>query len=487
MFNRKKKTTRKKSRAKSKRRSGLWIGLLICILVLIIAGLGFLAWSRTPPGQATLLRMGVQKYRSQVQDGIGQALAAVMPAYVAGDAVLLTQAADPGFAEYAHDWSDSTQGPAAVIRCRVVVLPPEQSFWEAQAAITESIAPVGGVVLWSERLHLRDDHVEDKSDLLRLDLGVEGYPTHTLILARNQQPSKYFRWGEAGPPPSIEELLGDKSLPTVAIVVDDWGNYENDNTRGLLHLDVPLTMSVLPGLPHSRRFALCATDLALPETTINPQGRPAGEKAAAAAIALMRAERAAPVKITTKRRRTGKQPLRRREVILHLPMEPQKYPEIDPGKPLITVGMSKREIDDVLDEALRLLPGVKGLNNHMGSAATADQPTMRNLMKSLDERDLFFLDSLTTARSVAAAEAARAGVPAQSNWIFLDQSTTSRQQVRDLLARLIRKAKSSGSAIGICHPYPETVDILVQELPALRQSGIRFVTISELFALSECQ
>lgn len=482
MFKRNKKSKAKSKRKSSRTPSARIIGTAAVLLVVVIVGVGFLSWSRSPLGRANLLRMGVDKYRSTVLETIDAALAAALPVYVAGDAVILAQSADPDFAEFALDWSDSTQGPGAVIRCRVVALPVEMSFWEAQSAVVESITKVGGQVLWSERLHMRDDGISDDTDLLRMDLGVAGHPTHTIVLSRLPRPSRGFRWGEALPPPTIEELLGDKSIPTVAIVVDDWGNYDNDNTRGLLHLDVPLTMSVLPDLPHSRRFALCATELALPDLTNSPLGRLDSDPANGATVAQMRAELANPVKISTSTRRV--RPIkRRREVILHLPMEPQKYPENNPGEPFIRVGMSKRDIEDVLDQALRLMPGVKGLNNHMGSAATADTETMRSLMKCLKERDLFFLDSLTTSRSVAAEEALRAGVPELRSWMFLDQSETSRKQVRELLDRLIRRARATGMAVGICHPYPETVAILCEELPKLQREGIRFVTISEMIAL----
>ena len=73
-----------------------------------------------------------------------------------------------------------------------------------------------------------------------------GQRQHELMIASENLAGELMDLDEA---PTLEELLGDPGGPVVAIVVDDWGNYDNDNTRGLLHLDVPLTMSVLPGLP----------------------------------------------------------------------------------------------------------------------------------------------------------------------------------------------------------------------------------------------
>ncbi|MBK7702262.1 MAG: divergent polysaccharide deacetylase family protein [bacterium] len=119
----------------------------------------------------------------------------------------------------------------------------------------------------------------------------------------------------------------------------------------------------------------------------------------------------------------------------------------------------------------------------MGSAATADPELMSALADELAARGMYFLDSLTTPRSVAAARMRAAGVPTLVNRIFLDQSVTNREQVRELLARLVKSARARGAAVGICHPYPETLAVLSEELPRLRDEGLRMVTVSELLAL----
>lgn len=253
-------------------------------------------------------------------------------------------------------------------------------------------------------------------------------------------------------PPSLTDLLGPLDQPTIAIIVDDWGHRRDATTRGFAELDFPLTFSILPGLRFSRQDALQATPLALPAG--GDGGTPAGPP-----------------------------PRRRREIMLHLPMEPEGYPDHDPGPDPLRVGMGRGEVAAILDAALAGVPGARGLNNHMGSAATADAALMSALADELAARDLFFLDSLTTPHSVAAARMRAAGVPTLVNRIFLDQSVTSREQVRELLARLVKSARARGAAVGLCHPYPETLAILSEELPRLREQGLRMVTVSELLAL----
>ena len=119
----------------------------------------------------------------------------------------------------------------------------------------------------------------------------------------------------------------------------------------------------------------------------------------------------------------------------------------------------------------------------MGSAATSDLPTMRALMSVLAERDLFFVDSLTSSRSVAYAEAVRAGIPAARNRIFLDYDNENEDAIRTNLLRLVKAARSAGTSLGIGHPHPATAAVLAREIPRLVAEGVRFVTVSELMAL----
>jgi polysaccharide deacetylase 2 family uncharacterized protein YibQ len=476
---------RKKSPPKKKSRQGRrpggwlragWIILVVAALV-VITGTGILSWSRTDAGRARLLRLGADRFRDPVQRAVGEAVAEVLPAYrdvaVAAD----PEADDP----LACDWPLPDAGTGAIILCRVVQAPAGQSLWEVQAALAEALEPRGAEILWGERLTRPNGRwssgqpTGEAADLLRLDLGVSGSATHTLIIHPEPTDMPRLRWGADIEHERASDLLGPLDRPTVAIIIDDWGNAQNETTRGLLKLNEALTLSILPGLPYSRQYALKATDLALPAAAaaVGPTADASRERLA----------RGCPVTLSLTRRRSGEPPRRRREVMLHLPMEPQGYPGINPGKAFIRVGMGRDEMETLVDESLAALPGVTGVNNHMGSAATADRATMERLMDVLESRDLFFLDSMTTSRSTAAEVAREAGLATLTSRLFLDQANRDREQVRTLLARLVRAARATGGVVGICHPYPETLAVLAEELPRYRRDGIRFVTASELLAL----
>lgn len=168
-----------------------------------------------------------------------------------------------------------------------------------------------------------------------------------------------------------------------------------------------------------------------------------------------------------------------KEVLLHLPMEPAGYPRVRPGPGLVLRSQSDAEIAKMIEEDLATVPGAIGVNNHMGSAATADPRVMRAVVGVLSRRGLFFLDSRTTDATVAEKTAEDASVPAVSRRVFLDDVATE-DAVRAQLAELVRRAREEGHAVAIGHPYPVTLSVLEKELPLLGSRGVRLVRVSEL-------
>ncbi len=168
-----------------------------------------------------------------------------------------------------------------------------------------------------------------------------------------------------------------------------------------------------------------------------------------------------------------------KEVLLHLPMEPEGYPEVRPGPGVVLRSQSEEEIGRTLETDLASVPGAVGVNNHMGSAATADERVMRAVAQVLARRGLFFVDSRTTDATVARDAALRARVPSASRRVFLDD-IASEAAIQRSLADLVVKAREEGSAIGIGHPYAVTLAVLERELPQLNSSGVKLVRVSEL-------
>jgi polysaccharide deacetylase 2 family uncharacterized protein YibQ len=165
------------------------------------------------------------------------------------------------------------------------------------------------------------------------------------------------------------------------------------------------------------------------------------------------------------------------EVLCHLPMEPEHFPRVSPGSGAVLVSMSDDEIARATIANVDGVPYALGVNNHMGSRATADRRVMTSVLGALPE-DMYFIDSRTTPVSVAAAVAHEMSIHSASRDVFLDDIETD-AAVRRQLMDLAREADAHGIAIGIGHMYPVTIRVLSAEVPRLRREGWRFIRASQ--------
>ena len=165
------------------------------------------------------------------------------------------------------------------------------------------------------------------------------------------------------------------------------------------------------------------------------------------------------------------------EVLVHLPMEPQG--EASLGANAILVGLDDGEIRRRVRLALQRVPHARGINNHMGSKATADKRVMRLVLSELKDRNLLFLDSRTAASSVAYQLAVDMNLRAFSRDLFIDEVADA-QTIQGKLWELAAISAQSGQAIGVGHNRRETLIALLAALPQLERRGFRFVPVSRL-------
>lgn len=164
------------------------------------------------------------------------------------------------------------------------------------------------------------------------------------------------------------------------------------------------------------------------------------------------------------------------EVLCHLPMQPRGRET--PGRNAILASMSDDEIASTTRLNIEAVPYARGVNNHMGSLATADRRIMTSVIGALPD-GMYFIDSRTGGSSVAAAVAREMNVRTASRHVFLDDIATE-SAVRRQLAELATAANKRGVAIGIGHPYPVTLRVLADELPGLKARGFRLVRASSV-------
>ncbi|WGE88406.1 divergent polysaccharide deacetylase family protein [Actinobacillus equuli subsp. haemolyticus] len=167
----------------------------------------------------------------------------------------------------------------------------------------------------------------------------------------------------------------------------------------------------------------------------------------------------------------------KRDVLIHLPMQPKnKQQPIESGA--LMIGASEAKVAQLIQAARNQVPYAIGLNNHMGSGATADRTTMSYLMKVMAQQQLFFLDS-KTGPSVAAKVAREYGVKALERNLFLDDSDAL-SDVQGQFNAAIEYARKHGSAILIGHPRKNSVAVLEQGIANLPQD-IQLVSMGSLW------
>ncbi|WP_159445665.1 divergent polysaccharide deacetylase family protein [Oceanospirillum multiglobuliferum] len=215
-----------------------------------------------------------------------------------------------------------------------------------------------------------------------------------------------------------------KVMPSITLIIDDIG-YNLRNGQRAINLPGAVTFAILPHTPYSKRLAKEA----------HAQGK---------------------------------------TVMLHAPMS--NLLNRQPGPGALTPSMNKEEFTTELKRSLAAIPFVQGLNNHMGSELTQDAEKMQWLMQIATEQQLFFVDSRTTAASVAADIARQNQVPHLSRDIFLDHIRTP-EAVNASFDLLIKKAQQHGHIVGIGHPHSVTLDMLETRLPQLRKLGIKLISV----------
>ena len=227
--------------------------------------------------------------------------------------------------------------------------------------------------------------------------------------------------------PSAPPALRTAHRPKIAIVIDDLGG-ENKISQELVRCHPPLTFSILPFAPYSRALAEEAHRM-------------------------------------------------RKEIILHLPMEPRGYPEIKPGEGVLLGEMNESKLLHQLSKDIEAVPYIKGVSNHMGSRLMEDPEKMRIVFAELKRRGLFFLDSRTTPQTIGFQVAQSMGLKALERSIFIDNSLTE-EDIKRQLEQLIQISLSKGKAIGIGHPHPSTLKFLKEMIPKMKEKGIELVPLS---------
>jgi polysaccharide deacetylase 2 family uncharacterized protein YibQ len=249
--------------------------------------------------------------------------------------------------------------------------------------------------------------------------------------ALREKPSRNIQ-GKYGTDSAIPKDKTSQSRKRIAILIDDIG-YDLSPLYELLKIDASLTFAILPHYKHS----------------------------VDAANIVHRAKR---------------------EILLHLPMEPHTFPDENPGMGALFLSMSDRQIKEEVDKDLDAIPHLSGVNNHMGSKFMEDETKLDIVFRQLKKRNLFFVDSRTTPLSRGPKIARKLGLPFITRKVFIDNDNNDYMTIfRNLTVSIDREFDNESEAmVMIGHPHLKTIQALKEAIPVLKARGIDIVPVSAL-------
>lgn len=239
-----------------------------------------------------------------------------------------------------------------------------------------------------------------------------------------------YRAGASIEPLPIPQESVERSKQ-VAIVIDDFGN-NMDGTAEMLSLPIPLTVAVMPFLPSTKQDAQLAHE-------------------------------------------------KGHEVLLHLPMEPVRGKKSWLGPGAITTDLSNEEIRKRVLAAIEDVPYAIGINNHMGSRATADERVMKIIVEVCKEKGLMLLDSRTTPKSLIGKLSEQMGVPYTENQLFFDDLYTY-SHISKQMEKFKKLLHDKETCIAIGHvgpPGKKTAQVIKEAIPSIQKEA-QFVSISKM-------
>lgn len=227
---------------------------------------------------------------------------------------------------------------------------------------------------------------------------------------------------------SALSLFKGKGAPKIAFVIDDVG-YHGAHKKHVKRLNVPMTYAVIPFVDSTKKMS----------KFLNKQGA---------------------------------------EIILHMPMASKRKSQ-NIEEYMLHPHLSQKQIKENIEKCMEQVPYAVGVNNHKGSAFTANYEASLSMLKVVKSKKMFFLDSLTVKGSKIEEAAKKARCKVLVRDVFLDNKKEI-DYIKGQIRQAVKIALKTGEAIAIGHYHKETLIAIYESLPEIRRQGIEIVFLSEL-------
>jgi hypothetical protein len=229
--------------------------------------------------------------------------------------------------------------------------------------------------------------------------------------------------------PKKEKVIPKKHIGKIAILLDDGGN-NIELIKHIVNLPYKITVAILPFTPYDKKSA-----------------------------ELLRGAK--------------------KHVFLHLPLQPHRYPDIEPGKGAILLNTPSDLIDIIINKDIERIGAINGVNNHMGSEFTENKDKTTLVLKSIRRYTDVFVDSRTSSKSKAYGVCKSVMDKCGYNSMFIDNDNN-----KDIILKKIGEAvnlvKTKNNIIIIGHVRSATIEALEEALPVYEKEGIEFAFVDEV-------
>jgi polysaccharide deacetylase 2 family uncharacterized protein YibQ len=257
--------------------------------------------------------------------------------------------------------------------------------------------------------------------------GRHGEPTVTLLIGVGKRPTHEIVLARM---PRGEQKYAPAAEARLAVVVYGLGE-DADAARAFFALPIPFAVAIVPGAKSSS--------------------------------ALFKAARE-----------------KSREVVLHLPLEPVNYPQLDPGPGTVLVTMNPARITGMVRRYLDQSGPVVAVANDMGSLATQDMSVMGAIYQELKRRHLPFVHVQPAAGAVCRPLAAEQGVVYDEPGDVIDAEAhlTKEKLLDQRWTSVLKETHARGRMAVWIRATPQTRAWLPKALAVKRLGGVRLVPLS---------
>jgi polysaccharide deacetylase 2 family uncharacterized protein YibQ len=168
------------------------------------------------------------------------------------------------------------------------------------------------------------------------------------------------------------------------------------------------------------------------------------------------------------------------KTILHMPMESLGSERLNANtEGLIRTSMTNEEIETKFNEALKDVGKVDGFNNHMGSKFTSNREKMEFLLEVAKEKNMYYIDSWTTRKSVGYKVAKEKKLPTYKSSVFLDNKKDV-EYIKERIKVAVERTLEEKKLIAIGHYHPATAEAISEMVDYIAENNVELVYVNEM-------